>query len=493
MPTLCAEITKGPFLQNPQKTAITIMWESDVETRAYVLYGEKLLDNKKSVKLSNVYEDTRSEKDDTVVTSYSYEARIRDLKPGTTYNYQVIMGDDKKVVKSRKSYFETVPERIEKFTFIAYGDSRTRIDIHARIASQFDRHHPAFIIHGGDYVDKGKYWQEWKEQFFDPAGPIIDHIPIWATRGNHDGRGAQFAQNFSLPGNELWYSFDYGNAHFIALDYRDHPDMLLWCQQDLADCRAEWKIAFFHIPCYNISDHGSAAWRNTFLPVFRKYGIDLVICGHSHIYERFYPLRPAGDKNAKPITHIVSGGGGATFDRQLYPHRHLAAFSADPHYMAITIHGKDLSAEVFNVDGRKIDEFSFSKKGDTYEEEYLILVKDEKPLQIETIHLLMDGRGTPQKGIPHDIKIRITSPGTAEEVRVKLKLAKRSTRSYKLDPQIVKMVLKPGAKYNLAPVKLIPAVKVERNYDWLKPEAWFEIEYESGDYRGKIEREAYYW
>ncbi len=82
-----------------------------------------------------------------------------------------------------------------------------------------------------------------------------------------------------------------------------------WADKDLAATTATWRFAFYHYPNFNIGGHASTWGRNTVVPMFRKHGIDLAFSGHSHLYERFYPLVPLQEPKVHPITYVVTGGG----------------------------------------------------------------------------------------------------------------------------------------------------------------------------------------
>ena len=371
-PDVTAEITKGPYLQWPGKTGMTIMWEADAGGEAVVHYGEKKPDKKLEVKPARPVTHTRNYQDDKEVTSHWYATRLEKLKPGTTYKYYVAIGK----TKSKEAAFRTSPEKGEKFTFIAYGDSRGSGGEHGELAAMFPGHSPSFILHTGDFVNTGEVYFQWQDMFFDPLKNIISRVPLWPSRGNHDGMDADFAQFFALPSKKFYYSFDYANAHFVCLDSYGGEKMLEWCKKDLAASKADWKIVFFHVPMYNAGGHGVSTWRSNFLPAFHKHGVDLVFAGHSHIYERFHPLRPAKLKKTKPITHIVTGGGGAPLYEAL-DHPTLAASARTYHYLAITIDGKKLSARATDLYGKVIDKFSFSRAGAAYNKEYMKLTKDD--------------------------------------------------------------------------------------------------------------------
>ena len=139
---------------------------------------------------------------------------------------------------------------------------------------------------------------------------------LWPTLGNHDGATADSATGtgpyydiFTLPkaaqaggiasGTEAYYSFDYGMIHFVSLESFEtnraaNGAMLTWLQQDLATTTQPWLIVFFHHPPYTKGSHNSDVdlesieMRQNALPILEAAGVDLVLTGHSHSYERSY-------------------------------------------------------------------------------------------------------------------------------------------------------------------------------------------------------------
>ena len=130
-----------------------------------------------------------------------------------------------------------------------------------------------------------------------------------------DSSGLPYLNIFTLPingevggvasGTEQYYSFNFGNLHVISLDSqlssRDRKlrlEMRDWLISDLLANKMDWTIVIFHHPPYtkgknHDSDHELAEinMRQTFAPVFEKYGVDVVYSGHAHSYERSWYLR----------------------------------------------------------------------------------------------------------------------------------------------------------------------------------------------------------
>lgn len=176
---------------------------------------------------------------------------------------------------------------------------------------------------------------EYQSQTFNPLRDELSYLPLLPSPGNHDYYSApnrrypcDFLVNgvsvcdsvpyykiFSIPEQhqgilagttktERYWSQDYGMVHFISLDsYGEQTQstnlntrMLTWLQSDLQsvvnDTNVKFIVAFWHHPPYTKGTHNSetsstlSEMRNNVLPILEKYGVDLVLCGHSHIYER---------------------------------------------------------------------------------------------------------------------------------------------------------------------------------------------------------------
>jgi hypothetical protein len=163
---------------------------------------------------------------------------------------------------------------------------------------------------------------EYQVGVFDVYQTPLRSSVLWPTLGNHDGVSADSATQsgpyydiFSLPaggeaggvasGTEAYYSFDYGRVHFVCLDSYESGrapavPMLQWLASDLHAAHADWTIAFWHHPPYTKGSHNSDSFsdsegrmfwmRERVNPILESYGVDLVLCGHSHNYERSFPL-----------------------------------------------------------------------------------------------------------------------------------------------------------------------------------------------------------
>jgi hypothetical protein len=283
------------------------------------------------------------------------------------------------------------------------------------------------------------------------------------------------------------------------LDEVNSPKMLKWCEDDLAASKATWKFAVYHAPSYDVGKNLSGS-RRSYLPVFRKYGLDMVFSGHTHNYQRFFPLRLSGDARSKPITYIVSAGGGAGLYGLLSGHPYLAASAEAHHYMVVTIDDKKLAARAIDIDGKIIDEFAITSEGGAYNKEYMALVKPEEPIQAE-LYLRtcrMRGKADFTKGAVSDLYIDVPEYGPPSDIGGDLKITFRvspeSAKDFRMEPEVLETVLKKGDR-SIPGVKLkltaLSELKVQESRP--VPELLLDIGYESGELKGSFTAKPLYW
>lgn len=358
-----------PYLQNVKKDAITIMWETNVESTSEVRYG-------RGAKYGKTIVSDELEK--------IHEINIPGLKEETLYHYQVVSkkpssGEE---VFSKDSTFKTAIREKTPFTFAVCGDSRSQPHVYRKITDNIIQKNPGIFFNTGDVVYEGPVYEHWELEFFKPSEELLKCVPVYVSIGNHEKDANWFYRYVSYPAPENYYSFDYGNTHFTIIDSNEFhysiekDDALMmkpqyrWLEEDLKSTDAAWKIVFFHHPPYSsarivISPEGeeraAKRLRRLFSPVFEKYGVDIVFNGHSHNYERSYPLRD-GKTTKDGIVYITTGGGGA----------HLSEFTGEPpswtvyrnnifHYCIVKIKGKEFRMEVYDLDDRLIDSLTLKK------------------------------------------------------------------------------------------------------------------------------------
>ncbi|HEX7773810.1 MAG TPA: metallophosphoesterase, partial [Pyrinomonadaceae bacterium] len=296
---------------------------------------------------------------------YQYEAQVANLLQGTVYNYDIFVNDvdaTPGVVDQLRS--ESSLKTIQAVNFIAFGDSGTLLPAQFQIANRIANRPFDFALHTGDIAYENGTFQQFHDTFFNVYQSWLRSRPVYPSIGNHDDRTSSalpYRELFVLPENganatfpdhkERYYSFNYGPIHFVALDselaFLDparRQAQVNWLINDLANVTQLWRIVFFHRPPYSSGFHGSdVQLQQTFGPIFEQRGVQLVINGHEHNYERTVPWKETGPQ---AVTYVVTGGGGAAL-REVGRSAFTAAAQSQHHFLHFTV--SDCGLELFAV------------------------------------------------------------------------------------------------------------------------------------------------
>lgn len=242
-----------------------------------------------------------------------------------------------------------------------YGDTRTGNEAHKKIAALIEAAKPLAVFHTGDLVPKGKKPKGW-EDFKEITKGLRASASFYAVLGNHEAGGEKFFTDlFHYPGNGRWYSRELRGARFIMLDYisplgKDSPQYK-WLQTELLAPAGvnKFKVIVMHKPLLSTGRHGDEGWKPAadLEKLFKERGVDLVLAGHDHDYERL-------EKDG--IVHIVAGGGGAPLRRQYFKNPSSKIFASVHHYVLLSVCGETLKGEVFDIENKIIDTFTIQAK-----------------------------------------------------------------------------------------------------------------------------------
>jgi len=254
--------------------------------------------------------------------------------------------------------------RAEGFRFALYGDSCGNPAVHARIAAAIAARKPAFVVHTGDFVPQGDKGAGWCEHFLDPAAPLLAACRLFACDGDNDrGAFATFCKQFGLPPDRPWRSWTHGDAAFFALSARapfgaDAPQVR-WLAEALAASRARWKIVVTHYPLYSCGRHGGQdGLRRSIIATLFRHGVDLVLSGHDHCYERTHAIGP---EPGAALVQIVSGGGGQTLGVQT-PQAWTARAARRHHFCVFDVQPERITFTAISDAGEELDRFVFAQR-----------------------------------------------------------------------------------------------------------------------------------
>lgn len=288
-----AALTRHPYPQNVQRTSVTLMWRTATPVVQSVQFSEDLSFN--------------TSKADVIATTH-HEITLTNLTPGRLYNYRVVEGPEV-VIEGEKCTFRTDAGRSNtQFAFFVAGDvgednaeeARQHIT-QAMIRNVTPR--AEFGLLTGDNVYPDGESALYDSVLMTPWRPLLANTAIWPALGNHDWHvdpDQNFAKEWALPNNEHYYSFDYGNAHFIALDTADaylfdEANQIAWLRNDLASAAsrgAVWNFVYYHHPLLTCTYKSNQPEMSAVLfPIFDEFDVDVVFTGHAHTYERLYPLK----------------------------------------------------------------------------------------------------------------------------------------------------------------------------------------------------------
>lgn len=410
---------RAPYIQQLSSDSVVIRWMSDDNEVGVLRYGTS------ADHMGNAEVEAQPGKD--------HRIKLTRLKAGQRYYYEVgtIQGADQ--FDPEKHWFVTHPEGVVPTRIWVMGDSGEpgkTLEQVRDAAFGWMKRNPLPLAQADTAVPESPMIDVWlalgdiayrsgtNEQFqaalFDTFSTIVPNTSLWPVYGNHDARRWTYFRIFDLPeaaeaggvasGTESYYSFDYSNVHFVMLDSQESdrsPDgqMLQWLQQDLAMNQKPWVIAALHHPPYTHGSHDSdddsdsggrmREVRENILPILEQAGVDLVLSGHSHMYERSYLIdcayqdsthfsaqnrvsdgvegkhrqyiKPLKERAHQGTVYVVAGSA-SKVDQGPLDHPAHAVSLAETGTVVIDVVDDQLSARFINSKGEVHDQFSLTRK-----------------------------------------------------------------------------------------------------------------------------------
>lgn len=356
------KIITGPYLQHVTQTSIAIMWETNQPSNSVGKYAKH--DG------VTVLENSVTKEGMTTIHEIVFEG----LTPGSSYFYRVISANENEKIRSETYTFKTAVRADSPFAFVVMGDNRTYPERFTRICNAAYAERPDFVINSGDVVSTGGVKDQWIREFLRPAAELMHRVPTYVAIGNHEENTHWYYDYVSYPEPENYYSFDFGNAHFAIIDSNKHlspgSKQYKWLEQDLSQSNARWKFVVHHHPPYSTDDDYGDLCTGTrgdlnprqLIPLYEKYGVDIVWSGHIHNYERSWPIKDGEVNQSEGVIYIVTGGAGAELESFLSTRSWFTAkIKQDWHYCLVTIHEGTLRMMAYDIDGRLFDYLELTK------------------------------------------------------------------------------------------------------------------------------------
>jgi hypothetical protein len=329
-----AALIRQPYLQLVTPTSIIIVWRTDGNSA-----------NNSRVQYGTVSSNLNLSATGTAVTRAGLNVKdhivtITGLNAATKYFYNVgTVSNGVQGGGTTQHFFVTAPPVSSTTSMRVWvlGDSGDagldQRNVRDAMLTETAGNPPAphFILHMGDMAYENGTDAQFTNNHFAVYQNILRHTPLWPALGNHEspsvntslGTGPYYEAHVlpangqaggAASGTEAYYAFDYANVHFIVLDSMDSSrapgsPMLTWLQNDLAATGQDWVIAYWHHPPYskghdsdNAADSGGRMvdMRETILPILEAGGVDVVLSGHSHAYERSYLIDSAYSYGSSP-------------------------------------------------------------------------------------------------------------------------------------------------------------------------------------------------
>lgn len=255
------------------------------------------------------------------------------------------------------------PRQPGSWTFAALGDYGSGHSPQGEIAGNIAARRPELILTLGDNVYYNGTEQEFRDKWDGPDqfGGLRREFPVRPSLGNHDVRrepdGVPFFRRFPELDNARFYSFEHKDVHFVSLNSNESlapgSPQYKWLERDLASSTKDWNVLYFHHPISSSQPHHRSPNREHLGPLMAKYGVDLVLTGHEHNYQRSRPFNDAG------TVEVITGGGGKSLHPFLWKQpEHNAYRDVDFGHVEVEVAGDELVGRYVVRDGSVRDTFT---------------------------------------------------------------------------------------------------------------------------------------
>lgn len=253
-----------------------------------------------------------------------------------------------------------LPAKSNSETIVVYGDTRNGHDVHRQVIERIAAVNPKLVFHSGDMVEDGTKQEQWNV-FNEIVAPIRN--VLYPALGNHELNAQEFYNNFSLPGNERWYSVQSNYIYFIVLDstagFSTDSEQTKWLKDELSEAKQTDKFIalVFHYAPFSSSEHSQdenvVKMQTELVPILEAADVDISFNGHDHIYERSYK---------DGVYYLTVGSSGAPLYAKESTNRYSQIFVADYSFAVITATKDDMAVNIYNPSGKELDSLDIQKQ-----------------------------------------------------------------------------------------------------------------------------------
>ncbi len=374
-----AQIIRGPYLENPTPTAMTLRWQTSAATPSWLEYGPVPHCNQIMT---------------LTPQAYNHKAVLYGLVPNQDYCYRLYVSNAARdgVQEPVTGTFRTLfsPERkVVKFLVLGSTASDPVDDVEdniqaqarARIAGQMANENADFVLHTGNLTHSGLN-EDADEELFKPFAEIFKNSPLLVALGpneygpdkkdreSKDFLRTNYTRYHDMPWSNAtpkYYYVDTANARFIFLDTNIvegavwAPEMgpdsqqTQWLKTTLSQASGKWKIIVMNAPAYSTGLGGASqevydAW----VKIFEDYRVNLVLQGGDPNYERTFPLR-AEETHPRGVTYVTVGTSAELPGKRANNEKYTARFVSTPHFAVGKIVDRKLTLTVYSDAGKQLD------------------------------------------------------------------------------------------------------------------------------------------
>lgn len=342
-------VRRTPYVQDVDASGGAVVWTADATAPGRLIWTD--LDGTPRGVVVPEREPSEYLRDAT-----QYVARVEGLEPGERVCYALETDDGRRLFGPLALRAAPAPRADGPIGLIVFGDSGGATDDQRALAAQMATVPADLMLHTGDVAYYDGTLPQLEAGYFEVYAPLIRSVPMFPASGNHDYHtddAAPFREVFVLPDDapepERWYSFDWGPLHVAVLDSeRDGDTQAAWLRRDLEASDRPWTIVTAHQGPYSSGSHGgSDGFRDRYQPILEAHGVQLVLTGHDHHYERTRPVNG--------VTYVVTGGGGYS-TRAPGAWTEHTAFALDVvHFVHVSIEGETMRVHAIDATGREFD------------------------------------------------------------------------------------------------------------------------------------------